>query len=74
MSENMNKGAIFKNDNKKEDKHPDYKGKINWGGTDIEISMWIAESKQGKKYFSVRLAEPFVAKTTTFEENNDLPF
>ena len=43
--ENVNRGAIFKNDSKQKETHPDYRGKINWGGVDIEVSMWIKESK-----------------------------
>ena len=49
--ENVNRGAIFKNDSKQKETHPDYRAKINWGGVDIELSMWIKESKEGKKYF-----------------------
>lgn len=74
--DNLNKGAIFKNENKKEQKHPDYKGKINWNGKEIEISLWVAEAKNGNKYFSAKLQEPFVKQTTTIQTNDDdgLPF
>lgn len=72
--DNLNKGAIFKNENKKEQKHPDYKGKINWNGQDIEISLWVAEAKNGNKYFSAKLQEPFVKQTSTIQTNDDLPF
>ena len=32
METKNNTGAIFKNDNKKADNHPDYKGKVNVNG------------------------------------------
>jgi len=57
MSEydNTNSGAIFKNDKKESDKHPDYKGSINAEGKDFWASVWINESKAGQKYFSIKL-------------------
>ena len=80
--EKQNKGAIFKNENKSNEKHPDYRGKINWGGTDIEVSMWVNKSKEGKSYFSVSLQEPYKKMENTsdkmrnapLELDDDLPF
>lgn len=81
--ENVNRGAIFKNDSKQKETHPDYRGKINWGGVDIEVSMWIKESKEGKKYFSVSLQEPYkkventsdkIARANNNVEDSGLPF
>ena len=78
--ENVNRGAIFKNDSKQKETHPDYRGKINWGGVDIEVSMWIKESKEGKKYFSVSLQGPYKKVENTSDKiarannNDDLPF
>ena len=75
------KGAIFKNKDKTSDKHPDYKGKFkDLQGNDIEISLWVNESKGGMKYFSVKIQEPYVKQYPTAEEtqpeqlNEDLPF
>jgi uncharacterized protein (DUF736 family) len=55
MSEydNTNRGSLFKNGKKETDKHPDYTGKINVGGTDFYLSSWIKESKAGEKYMSL---------------------
>jgi hypothetical protein len=80
--EKQNKGAIFKNENKSNDKHPDYRGKINWGGIEIEVSMWVNKSKEGKSYFSVSLQEPYKKMENTsdkmrnapLELDDDLPF
>lgn len=74
--DNTNRGVIFKNDNKKEDKHPDYRGKINVDGKDKEISLWIRKSNDGQKtFFSCAISEPFVkAEVQTKVESDDLPF
>lgn len=62
---NDNRGALFRNDNKKEDTHPDYSGTINVEGKDFYISAWVKE-KEGKKYFSmsVKPKEPRVSQPT----------
>jgi hypothetical protein len=58
MENKINKGAIFKNNKKSSEKHPDYIGSINADGKDMLISLWLNESKNGVKYFSVSLSEP----------------
>lgn len=78
--DNTNRGAIFKNDRKEKDTHPDYRGKINVDGVDKEISLWIKESKDGKKFFSASISEPYVKEGETVKpiqqeaKNDDLPF
>lgn len=49
-----NTGAIFKNDKKESDSHPDYKGQAMIDGSEYWISVWINESKAGRKYMSVK--------------------
>lgn len=48
---NENSGALFRNDRKEKDTHPDYQGSININGIEYWQSAWIKE-KDGKKYFS----------------------
>lgn len=77
METKQNTGAIFKNDKKTSDKAPDYKGKINVDGVDKAIALWIRESQNGVKYFSVKIEEPFVKQNIPAEDKpytNDLPF
>ena len=77
-----NTGSIFKNDYKKDNpKAPDYKGKCNIDGKDLEMAMWLSETKKGTKYFSVRFSEaweqPEAKKEETKAEevaSDDLPF
>jgi uncharacterized protein (DUF736 family) len=80
MSEydNTNRGAIFKNEHKKTENHPDYRGTINVDGVDKEISLWVKTSKAGKKFFSASIQEPYVATGQTpqasEEAEDDMPF
>ena len=52
--DNTNSGALFKNDRKEKDTHPDYTGQINAGGVDYWLSAWVKE-KNGRKFFSMSL-------------------
>ena len=61
MEQKPNSGAIFKNDKKTAQTHPDYRGKINVEGKDFEIALWLKESAKGMKYFSASISEPYVA-------------
>ena len=51
--DDTNRGALFKNDRKEADNHPDYKGKINIDGVDYWLSAWIKTDKNGAKYMSL---------------------
>ena len=76
--DNANRGAIFKNEQKSSDKQPDYKGKINVDGVDKQISIWVTTSKNGKKFFSVQISEPYQpqqqAPAQQQAPDSDLPF
>jgi uncharacterized protein (DUF736 family) len=87
MEQKNNTGAIFKNDNKKAENHPDYKGKVLVNGKDMEIALWLNTSAKGVTYFSAIFSEPFVKSepqiTGTLKQviihesnfdNDDLPF
>lgn len=51
-------GALFKNDRKEKDTHPDYKGSINIGGTEWQLSAWIKDGKKGK-FLSLSAQQPY---------------
>ena len=51
--DNTNSGALFKNDKKQSDNHPDYKGTINVDGVDYWLSSWLKTSKSGTKFMSL---------------------
>lgn len=46
-------GALFKNEDRKTDKHPQYKGDILIAGTEYWLAGWIKEGKNGK-FFSLK--------------------
>lgn len=80
MENKLNTGAIFKNTNKRMDNHPDYKGKVNVNGKEMEVALWLKEGKAGK-YFSASFSEPYVAPETMERrpvsdemEDDGLPF
>jgi hypothetical protein len=51
--DNTDQGALFRNDDKTQEQHPDYRGSINVGGVDHWLSAWIKTSKKGTKYMSL---------------------
>ena len=87
METRINTGAIFKNDNKKADNHPDYKGKVNVNGKEMEVALWMKTSAKGVKFMSASFSEPFVKGESqiingtlkqpsyvNLDANDDLPF
>ena len=46
-------GALFKVDQKKSDRHPDYNGSCEINGTEFWVSGWIKQSKAGKPFMSL---------------------
>ena len=80
METKNNTGAIFKNDKKTAENQPDYKGKVVVNGKEMEVALWLKESKSGMKYFSATFQEPYVkpvlsASAVPFAlDDDDLPF
>jgi uncharacterized protein (DUF736 family) len=77
METKNNSGAIFKNDNKKAENHPDYKGKVNVNGKEMEVALWFKTSSKGVNYFSASFSEPFVKfehENKPLDAKDDLPF
>lgn len=50
-------GSLFKNE-KKSDKHPDYKGSCVIGGVEYWQSVWVKKDRNGNSYMS----QSFTAK------------
>ena len=77
MENKNNTGAIFKNTNKKAENHPDYKGKVNVNGKEMEVALWVKQGKNGS-FFSAAFSEPYVAPVSNepiaSNIDNDLPF
>lgn len=49
---NNNTGALFKNDRKEKDTHPDRRGSCNIEGVEYWVSGWLKE-KDGKPWMSL---------------------
>ena len=69
MEQKNNTGAIFKNDNKKAENHPDYKGKVNVNGKEMEVALWLKTSAKGVKFMSASFSEPFVKSEPQIQNN-----
>lgn len=73
-------GALFANNNKKTDKHPDYTGRLMVDGKLKSVSGWINTSKSGAtKYMSLKIddykpKEQTMGYTTTAPDNAEVPF
>lgn len=50
------RGVLWKNKTKKTDKHPDYTGKLNVGGKDMQIAGWIKKGAKGS-FLSLKVSE-----------------
>ena len=58
-SNEINKGYLFKNDNKKTENHPDYTGKVVLSNNaEHYLSAWLKTSKSGNKYMSISIGNP----------------
>jgi hypothetical protein len=47
--DNRNRGALFRNSDKKSPNHPDYKGSLNVDGKEFWLDAWINEIRNGEK-------------------------
>ena len=82
--DNTDRGAIFRNDKKESEKHPDMTGSINVGGTEYYVSAWTKVSKKGAKFLSLSVkakdsvAAPALKQAKQVIDNDfdddDLPF
>ena len=74
--DNTNRGVLFKNDEKKSEKHPDYSGTINVDGVDLKLAGWIKQGKKGK-FLSLAVSNENKPKSGIKRSTNvdeDIPF
>lgn len=58
--ERVNSGVIFRNNYKKQDSHPDWKGTAEYNGVKFDIALWEKHDKNGNVFFSVKTSEVYV--------------
>ena len=71
--DNTNGGALFPNDRKEKDTHPDFRGNVNVEGKEYWIRGWKKVSKSGMKFLSVAL-NPKEEDSPKVVETEDDPF
>lgn len=52
------KGVLFKAKERKHEKSPEYTGNVVIGGVKYRLAAWVNTSREGQKYFGIRVSEP----------------
>ena len=55
-----NSGALFYEDSKQTDKHPDARGRIRIGDRVFSIAAWVRTSQSGRDYLSIVVDKEFL--------------
>jgi len=81
MEQKDNSGALFVNDKKEKETHPDRKGSAVIDGVEYWVSGWLNESKNGVKYLGLAfnkkeevIQEPEEETSNSVIEGDDIPF
>lgn len=72
--DNTNKGALFKNDRRTNDRQPEYTGSLNVEGVEYWLSAWVKTSKAGQKFFSVAITKKEAPRPAVQVGDDDVPF
>lgn len=67
--DNTNTFSLSKNLDKKEERHPDYKGSLNIEGKEYWLSGWNRDGKNGK--FISGAIKPKEEKKSTYKKSDD---
>jgi hypothetical protein len=71
-----NSGLLFRNDNKVNDREPDYRGSLTIAGVEYRLSAWIKQGKESK-FMSLAVTPKQVSATATkarAEFNDEIGF
>jgi Holliday junction resolvase len=78
--DNTNRGALFRNEKRRDDNDPLYRGSINVNGVEFYLNAWVKSSKAGRTYMSLSVkpkpedtpSRKSAAPRTDFDD--DVPF
>jgi uncharacterized protein (DUF736 family) len=56
--DNTDKGVMFPNDRKQNDRQPDFRGKGNFNGVEFQVSAWKKTGRNGNKFLSLAFSAP----------------
>lgn len=71
--DNTNRGALFTNDRKEKETHPDFTGSINVDGKEFWIKGWKKTSKKGAKFLSLSV-DPKEDQPKPAQSDEESPF
>jgi len=74
--DNTNRGAIWNNQRKESDKHPDFTGSLNVEGKEYYVSAWRKEPNGDRSpvlSFSIK-AKDAVSEPSATKVSEDVPF
>lgn len=73
--DDTNRGVLFREEDKKNERGPDYTGSVNVHGETFRLAGWVRESKAGRKFLSLAVSEPRDAVPAGPTSNDDsIPF
>ena len=73
--DNTNRGVLFPNEKKGNDKAPSMKGKLNVDGGEYYLSAWTkTNSKTGSKFLSLSIQPASKVQASDLPEDDGLPF
>ncbi len=68
-------GSLFREQEKKSEKSPDYTGKVKIEGKELRLAGWIKQTKSGDTYLSLAVSEPREGGAPRPKpSNDDIPF
>ena len=81
MAETKNTISMFKNEEKKSEKSPDYSGNIELNGEKFRVALWVKQAKNGKAYLGGLVSDAEANQNNAKKEEpkakqyaSDLPF
>lgn len=78
--DNNNRGSIWKNEDRKSDTHPQFKGSAEVNGVEYWVSGWLRKAGANPKApamslsFTAKEPKPAQAQANDFDSGEDIPF